>query len=86
MQISLTIPEGVKDRVIEAISVRHGYQDTIPDGQGGTVPNLKTRQQFCKDVLLKFIKDTVKDYEGEQAYIAAANAARAKAEADIVLS
>jgi len=86
MKIELTIPDLVKDRVIDAICARYGYDDPVLQPDGSYAPRTETKPQFGKQIINKFLKDTVKDYEGEMAYIAAKNAAVAQADSDITLS
>ena len=95
--ITLTIPDPIKDRVINALCSTYGYEDEIPkldskgnpevDGQGNEVkiPNPVTKPQFAKTQLLHFLKEVTKGYEARNAGDSARDAALEKAESEINL-
>lgn len=69
--ITLTIPNAAATRIVEAISVRYGYQATI-DG----APNPQTKADFTKAWLITQLKSAVKEHEqNTAAALAATNAA-----------
>jgi len=55
--INITIPDPVLNRVLDAIAVTRGYN---PNTDG-------TKALFAKNVLIRVIKDAVKEYEGRLA-------------------
>ena len=71
-QVTLTIPDEIAPRVLDAVCSRHGYQATLPNGD----PNPQTQINFAKQVIYDFLKRTVRVYEislAEQAASAAAS-------------
>jgi hypothetical protein len=58
---TITIPEAVAPRVLDAVCGSLGYQDTV-DGQ----PNPETKAQFVRRMLKQSIRDMVRDYEARQ--------------------
>jgi hypothetical protein len=78
--ITINIPDNVLQRVVNGVAVAHGYQERIPDpaNPDATIPNPQTRAQFAKAMLVKFVKDSVKQAEA----IEAAEAARQQAARD----
>lgn len=56
-QVTLTVPDGVKDRVFDAVAATKGYNAA----QHGT------KAQFTKSIITNFLKDIVKSYEGSEA-------------------
>lgn len=74
-QITITIPDAVLARVLDAFAAR-GY-----DAAGGL-----TKAQFAKQQVVGFIRGVVRSHEVEQAIQSAAAQASATADADIALS
>ncbi len=68
-------------RINSAFGALHGYQATI-DGQ----PNPQTLSQFTKAKVAGYIKDTVKQYEAEQAINTARTQAIANVDSQVVIS
>jgi len=56
------------------------------DGNGDPVPNPQTKAQFVKQVVINFLKTTVKDHEARVAANAAFDAARSKAESEVSIT
>jgi hypothetical protein len=56
--ITVTIPDPVAPRVIDALSIGMGYQTTI-DGN----PNPETKGAFAKRQLILWVMAVVKNYE-----------------------
>ena len=73
--ISFTIPDAQLTRVVNALCVTYGYQDTM--GYTGTppdlvpVPNPETKGQFAKRMIAEHIKNCVKQVEGGAATLQA---------------
>lgn len=77
LNFSLTVPDADRSRVLDAFAVRYGYQNDIPDGSGGTMPNPETRGQFAKRMVSDYIRQVVREAEVDGASRAAAAAAAA---------
>lgn len=75
MQISVTIDENDKNRVIDAFCAQYGYQETI-NGK----PNPQTKAAFAKAKVLEYIKEIVKGHEAGAAAKAAIETAVASAD------
>jgi len=54
-ELKVTIPEAIKDRVIDGVAYQYKYQDSITELDGTVVPNPETKVQFVKKVLQRFI-------------------------------
>jgi hypothetical protein len=71
MNITLTIPDEQAARVMNALCVRYGYQETIADPNGGDVlqyiPNPQTKAQFAREQIISFLKRITTDVELEEA-------------------
>ena len=85
VDITLTIPDDVKDRVINGFCGQFRYQETVEDGvdEDGLpvmVVNPESKPVFAKRMLAKVIKDTVRTYEANQASETARLAAIASAD------
>lgn len=74
--LTITIPDAVKDRVIDAICIRGGYSATSG----------LTKIQFAKQYILDTMKGIVSDHESSTAVQTAGTTARAKVESEIILS
>lgn len=74
--ISITVPDAVQTRVVDAICARKGYVA----GQG------QTKAQFVKAQIALFIKNEVKSYEAEQAAKTAFETAQTAAETDLAIT
>ncbi len=83
LNISLSIPDTDRNRVLTAFARRFGYSDTIPDGNGGQVQNPESRAQFVKRVVSEYVKGVVRDSEIDQASRDAGAAAAATAPPEI---
>lgn len=53
VQITITIPDNKANRILDALCEVYRYK-----------PEMGTKQQFVRSTLIKFIKDTMKLYEG----------------------
>jgi len=73
--ISITIPNAIANRVMDAMAYQHGYQDIVDDK-----PNPETKVSFCKKVMIKMVKESVKAYEANRDAEAARKLAIANAE------
>lgn len=88
-QIIIDIPAGVTTRVLNAIAVKYGYQETLPAGtpeEPTTIPNPETKAQFAKRMVIKHVKDIVREYEASQAQTAAFNSAATTADNEITIT
>jgi hypothetical protein len=67
MNITLTIPDNQASRLINALCVRYGYQETIPtEDENGVliqVSNPQTKTQFAKQSLINLLKEITKEEE-----------------------
>ena len=54
---SMDVPTGKAVDVIEKFTDHFGYQENIPDGAGGTIPNPQTRNSFAKQTVREWVKD-----------------------------
>lgn len=75
-QITITIPDPVAQRVLDAMAVRYGW----------TPESGFTKAQFAKKVLTDLLKESVRMHEGNLAAQEATNITNAAVDADIVLS
>jgi hypothetical protein len=81
--LSLTYDTGSVSltRIQDAIAAAYGYQATIPDGNGGTIPNPESKAQFARRMIGVHIKSVVRNQE-----LAAARAASETSIAEITLT
>ena len=67
MNITLTIPDSQAPRLINALCIRFGYQETIPsqdeNGVLVQVQNEQTKAQFARQSMMNILKDIVKEVE-----------------------
>lgn len=89
--ITITIPNPILNRVIDAYAYQHGYQDEIPSVDPGTrrdikIPNPETKNLFVRRMLVRHVKQAVRAYEGRLAEDAARQDAHDKAENEINLT
>lgn len=81
--LTITIPDAVAPRVLDAVAARHGYLDEttgLPRVPG------QTKAQFAREVIKTYLKETTKAHEAETAQASARAAAIAAAESEINLS
>ena len=58
---SFTVPDDKKAQVIDEFASQNGYQsEMLVDGE--MIPNPQTKTNFSKQVVLRFIKDSLKAY------------------------
>lgn len=74
--ITITIPDAVAPRVLDAVAVRYGWTATS---------NL-TKAQFTKRVLTDLLKESVKMIEGQVASQAAVVTSNQQVDTDITLN
>lgn len=72
--LSYTFTNADAAEVTDALCQRYGYQATLPDGSGGTIPNPETRGQFAKRMVGEWVKSEVKRYRRWLAEQSASNA------------
>lgn len=82
--ITITIPAGVTNRVIDGLCKRYHYQGFLDEEK--TMPNPETKAQFAKKRIISFIKSAVREAEAEDAKKAAESAVVTSVDNDIVLS
>ena len=75
----------IKNRVVEAFAGQHGRPDEIvdPANPPNKIPNPQSKDDFMREVMIQFIRETVEGYEGESAADAARDVARAKAKNEV---
>jgi hypothetical protein len=68
--ITLTIPDVLLPRVVAGMCGRFNYQDKVDDpaNPGSHIPNPETKAVFCKRMIRQFVKQSVLQWEAEQAY------------------
>jgi hypothetical protein len=71
--ISITVPDPVVQRVLDAVAATYGYD---PDTDG-------TKAQFARAQVAAVVKNVVVSYEAQQAGESAWTAAKSTAEGDI---
>ena len=76
--ISIDIASGPElTRAVDAFCGTFGYQATIVNGGGVSIPNPETRNQFAKRQLAEYVKRVTRSWEKEQAAKIAAESADA---------
>ena len=78
MKLTLDIPDGVVDRVVEAIAKKYRY-----DELEATQPNPISKQQFFRRTIIRLIKQAVKENEADIAREIATQEAVEKVEQEI---
>lgn len=56
MNIQISIPDGKKDKIINAFVIQYGYQATLEDGSD----NPQSKAEFAKQKLIEFVKEVYK--------------------------
>lgn len=89
--ITITIPNPILNRVIDAYAYQHGYQDEIPSVDPVTrrdtkIPNPETKNQFVRRMLIRHIKQAVRAHEARLAENVARQAAHDSVESEINLT
>lgn len=79
--LTITIPAGQVNRVVDAIATRFGYTGFEEDG---TTP--QTKSEFCRKLIIKYIKSNVKEHEAATAGRSAFVIAEADAELNITIT
>jgi len=74
--ITITIPDSVVTRVLDAVAVRYEWAP-----ESGL-----TKAQFAKSVIVKWLKETVKMHEGNLASNAAQATSNQQVDTDIVIT
>ena len=93
-QITITIPDNVKTRVIEGFCYGAGYQDQIfnPDYNPNVkdskekIPNPMNKAAFVKTKIMQYVKETVMAYESQVAAKTAHDAAQVDVNSKINLT
>jgi hypothetical protein len=85
--ITITIPDAVKDRVLDAFCKQRGYQETVTASDSVTIiPNPESKAAFVKRTLKEVVINDVRQYEMSQASQEASKAASEKVINEISLS
>lgn len=74
--ITLTIPDAVAQRVLDAVAAQHGWHE----GLG------VTKAVFAKQFVIRVLKDAVRSHEGQEAALAAMATANANVDNDIAIT
>lgn len=69
--ISVTIPDAVLPRVLNAFASRYGYLATLTNADDQPVANPETKAQFAKRMLAEHIKRVVREEEAIAAELTA---------------
>lgn len=84
--LSVTIPDAIFVRVLNAVAYNNGYTDTITDISSGiSIPNPMTKGQFCKNLVKTWVMNNVRTYESTKAADLARDAAIASVETEITI-
>jgi hypothetical protein len=83
--LSVTVPDAIAVRVLNAVAYYNGYTDMVWDMDGNQSPNPVTKAQFAKDVIKIFIKNVVVAYEAMKAAEDARQAATDAANSQITI-
>ncbi len=59
----IKIPEDSLDRAIDGMAYGNNYDDNILDENGDSIPNPVSKRDFVKELIAKYIENTVKSYE-----------------------
>jgi hypothetical protein len=78
--MTLTFPDAVAPRIVEALSARGGWTPEVGAATG------QTQNQAAKAVVVDFIKTVSKHYEAEKDAAVAREQALTKAEADFTVT
>ena len=65
-QVTITYPDEDRDRIIEAICTRLGYQETV-DGDGEDVDNPQSPDEFAATKVAEWVRSQVRKHETEKA-------------------
>lgn len=65
--LTLDIPNNAVSRIASAF----GYQEQVPGPDGTTIANPQTRAEFMQAQLKQYIKNTLVNYETQQAFTTA---------------
>ena len=58
--ITITIPDGKANAIIDAFATQYNYQDEIGDEDGNMIPNPQTKKQFALEVIKSFVREVYK--------------------------
>lgn len=88
MDYTITIPSNCVDDLVNGICYDFGYQENVPDSEGGTIPNPESKNDFAKRIhkewlRQKYIDERVRSNDAVRATLV--NTATTEAE-DITVS
>src|SRR6267142_3702775 len=67
LDITITIDDQIKDRVLESFCAHYDYQELIRDDQKRTIPNPVSKQEFMQKYITNLIKGIVVSEEAKKA-------------------
>ena len=76
--ITLTFPDAVQPRVVDALCAEGGY-DQLPEPK-------PARGAFARSRVIRFVRETVRNYEASLAIETAREAAVARADAEVTIT
>ena len=65
-QVTITYPDAARDRIIEAICARFGYQATV-DVDGEDVDNPQSQDDFAATKVAEWVRSQVRKHETQKA-------------------
>lgn len=74
--LTIQVPDAAVPRILDAFAAEYSYQDNVPDGSGGSIPNPETRQQFAVRMIRDYLKNVTASHEGKLAQNDAINQVR----------
>lgn len=84
-ELSITIPDAIAPRVLNALAKKWGYDQKVLNEQGQWVDQPLTKAQFVKAKLIEYLKREVVEQEQIDASEEAALSAREAAESEVNL-
>jgi len=86
MELSITIPDSKKTRLINGICYTNGYEEKIPTSDGTYITNPESKADYAKRMVIQYMKNCVVSYESNRDAEEAKQLAIIKATSDISLS
>lgn len=89
MKITLTIPDGHANRVIEAVAKSCNYNDMVPDlskRPPPQMPNPESKTDFMRRQIVEWLMSHVERVEAERDAEAARKAAKDKIKSEVVIT
>ena len=76
LNLSVTVPDAQATAILADFCAYNGYQETI-----NGAPNPQTKAQFAKQVVVKFVRESIKAQRAQAASLAAAQTVIAEVDA-----